>query len=47
MTRDSVELEYDSDEIFHHGHSDIGEDDPDPFFEYNKCNTVTYLEKKF
>ena len=34
-------------EITHHCHSDLDmEEDPDPFYEYNKCNEMTLLEKK-
>ena len=39
------ELEYDSDEIRHHAHSDQDETDTDPFYEYNKCSAFTFLEK--
>lgn len=48
MTNQSFvhELEYDSDEIRHHCHSDLDEDEHDPYFEYNRCNQFEYLEKK-
>ena len=37
----------DGDEIGHHCHSDLDlDEDGDPFYEYNKCNEVTILEKK-
>ena len=40
------EIEYDSDEIKHHCHSDVDEDETDPYFEYNKCENFEFLEKK-
>jgi len=40
------EIDYDSDEIKHHCHSDLDEDEVDPYFEYNRCNQFEYLEKK-
>jgi len=37
----------DLDQIAQHCHSDQEEkDDDDPYYEYNKCNTFTFLEKK-
>ena len=39
-------LECDSDDMAHHCHSDLDYDEPDPYFEYNKCNQFEYVEKK-
>jgi len=39
--------EYDSDELRVHCHSDLDlMEDPDPYFEYQKCHQVTQLENK-
>jgi hypothetical protein len=40
------EVEYDSDEIKHHCHSDLDSTEEDPYFEYNKGNQYSFLEKK-
>ena len=39
--------DYDSDELNHYCHSDADDfQDPDPFFEYNKCHMCSFLQKK-
>lgn len=39
--------DYDSDELKHYCHSDADDfQDPDPFFEYNKCHMCSFLQKK-
>lgn len=40
------EPEYDSDEIRHHCHSEEDDELIDPYFEYNKCNTSSFIENK-
>jgi len=40
------QLDEDSDDMAHHCHSDVDYDEPDPYFEYNRCNQVEYIEKK-